>query len=654
MTDQSRSRRFAFFLLACLFAFINVSHAQDSENQTPSKDEIPNAPGLLQRQQQVADSYKRLEELLIRLADVEASTNPERASLLRRAARQSSETFVLKQLESATEAISNKQFQLAIDNQSAAQKNLAALLKLLLTEDRQERIRDEKEWIKRLKKDMERQLRRQIATRSRTERNGDLKSLEEEQEGIADKTKDILSELDESANGETDTEGKQSEGKQSEGKQSEGKQSEGKQSEGKQSEGKQSEGKQSEGKQSRVNSPRVNSPRVNSPRVNSPRVNSPRVNSPRVNSPRVNSPRVNSPRVNSPRVNSPRVNSPRVNSPRVNSPRVNSPRVNSPRVNSPRGKQSEGKQSEGKQSEGKQSEGKQSEGKQSEGKQSNQTQEQPKSPQQSAAERLRQAQQRMREAQEQLEQAKRDKAVEKQREAEQQIRKAIDDLERILRQLREEERERELARLEARFRKMAEMQAEVYENTRELSEIPPEARDRSVDIRSGNLAFEEKKIVLEADRAMLVLKEEGSSVAFPEVVDQMRSDMQSIADRLANSKIDIVTQGLEEDVLAALEEMIAALQQAQRELEEQKSKPQQPQQQRGAPGEKPLVEPIAELKLIRTLEKRIKKTTERYAKIVPENSESIPEDILELVEELSARQLRLYRVTRDIVLKKNR
>ena len=36
--------------------------------------------------------------------------------------------------------------------------------------------------------------------------------------------------------------------------------------------------------------------------------------------------------------------------------------------------------------------------------------------------------------------------------------------------------------------------------------------------------------MLEADRAILLLREEGSSVAFPEVVQQMRGDMVRVAD----------------------------------------------------------------------------------------------------------------------------
>src|SRR5690606_27213110 len=130
---------------------------------------------------------------------------------------------------------------------------------------------------------------------------------------------------------------------------------------------------------------------------------------------------------------------------------------------------------------------------------------------------------------------------EQQQQAEENLRAAIDRLEKILRQLREEEMQRELARLESRLRKMAQMQSNVLDETKRLEAIPVSQRDRQVDVKAGNLAFEEKKIIMEADRALLLLREEGSSVAFPEVVVQIRDDMQRVAERLTASRLDAVT-----------------------------------------------------------------------------------------------------------------
>ena len=71
----------------------------------------------------------------------------------------------------------------------------------------------------------------------------------------------------------------------------------------------------------------------------------------------------------------------------------------------------------------------------------------------------------MKEAEKKLEEAEREGAVEKQEEAIRELEQAKAELEEILRQLREEEIVRMLAMLEARFRKMLELQREVYDGT---------------------------------------------------------------------------------------------------------------------------------------------------------------------------------------------
>ena len=129
-----------------------------------------------------------------------------------------------------------------------------------------------------------------------------------------------------------------------------------------------------------------------------------------------------------------------------------------------------------------------------------------------------------------------------------------------------------LAMLEARFRKMLEAQIEVYEGTKRVDRVPRDQRDRDSDIEAGRLSRKEATIVVEADKALAVLHEEGSAVAFPEAVGDMRDDMEQVVVRLAQAKVGQITQGLEEDVIVALEELIAALQKAQKDLQN-KAKP---------------------------------------------------------------------------------
>ena len=143
----------------------------------------------------------------------------------------------------------------------------------------------------------------------------------------------------------------------------------------------------------------------------------------------------------------------------------------------------------------------------------------------------------MEEAQKQLEEAKRDGAAESQREALKQLEQAKAELERVLRQLREEEMERTLTMLAARFRKMLDAQTRIYEGTKRVDRVPEAERDHDQEIESARLSREESLIVREADRALVLLREEGSSVAFPETVGLMRDDMQQVTERLADVKV---------------------------------------------------------------------------------------------------------------------
>jgi hypothetical protein len=258
----------------------------------------------------------------------------------------------------------------------------------------------------------------------------------------------------------------------------------------------------------------------------------------------------------------------------------------------------------------------------------------------------------MREAQQKLEEAKRNDAIADQQKAKEELEKAKAELERILRQLREEEVERMLALLEGRFRKMLEQQLRIYEDTMRLDKSSDELRRQK---ESGELAIDERKLVIEADKALNLLLEEGSSIAFPETVSQMRDDMQQVSDRLDAAKVGAITQGIEEDIIASLEEMIEALQKAQQELEEQQQQQQPPP---GQPMDMPLVDALSELKMVRALQMRVNTRTQRYAKLLDDMEDPAGQatdtDLQEALTKLADRQERIYQITRDLVLGKNR
>jgi hypothetical protein len=261
----------------------------------------------------------------------------------------------------------------------------------------------------------------------------------------------------------------------------------------------------------------------------------------------------------------------------------------------------------------------------------------------------------MREAQRRLEEAKRKDAVEEQEKAREELEAAKAELEKILRQLREEEIERMLAMLEGRFRKMLEIQIRIYEDTIRLDRVPEDEKDVRVPIPAGKLATEERKLVVEADKALNLLLEEGSSIAFPETVSQMRDDMQQVSERLDSANVGRLTQNIEEDIIASLEEMIEALQKAQKEMEEQRQDPSQSPPMN--PQDQPLVDAIAELKMIRALQMRVNTRTNRYARLLDDiddpTGQATDQELIDALGSLAERQERIYQITRDLVLGKN-
>ena len=94
----------------------------------------------------------------------------------------------------------------------------------------------------------------------------------------------------------------------------------------------------------------------------------------------------------------------------------------------------------------------------------------------------------------------------------------------------------------------------------------------------------------------------------PEALTQVRDDMVQIENRLGQGKTEVLTQAIETDVIKELEEIIDAFKKAKQRAENQK-KP--PGPSNGEPQDPPLIEKLAELKMIRALQMRVNRRTER-------------------------------------------
>ncbi len=618
------------------------------------------------RQTQLADQYKRMEDLLFKMAEVEATSNPRRAALLKQAFNQSKERLVKLHMEKAAELLSQKRVSDALSREEEVQKELSSLLELLLTEIRPERLKDEMTRIKEYIKEVERIKRIQQGIRGRNEGGADPQRLAEEQGKAAERAGELAKQISENEEGGGKTDGEPKDGDDAEKQEGDMPEGDEKAPEGQEKSENAQPGDSTEGQ------PKAGQPQAGESSEGGKKQEGAQ-GEPGNDQKKPSSKASGEPQEEGAK-KEPGENSegqPKDGEPKEKMPQEGEPQEGEPNEGgepSQEGQQGEqGQESEKSKPSQKSQQGQpKQQGQQGQqGEQDQQQQDDQQQPQQDdgnpARKRIQAAEEKMRQAQRKLEEAKRKESVEDQRQAERELERAIAELEEILRQLREEEIERMLAMLEGRFAKMLEMQLQVYEKTRGLNnlsnEIPQDDKDRwdrEVGIPAGRLSSEERRILVEADKALLLLQEEGSSVAFPETVEQMRDDMDQVVNRLAAAKPDKLTLGIEEDIIAALQDMIEALQQAQQDMEQ---KQQQQQQQQQEPGDQPLVDQLAELKMIRALQDRVRKRTVRYAGLLDDEEDpvgqAVDDELRTAIRKLAERQQSIFRVTRDIVIGKN-
>ena len=262
--------------------------------------------------------------------------------------------------------------------------------------------------------------------------------------------------------------------------------------------------------------------------------------------------------------------------------------------------------------------------------------------------RLEAAAERMRRAEEGIEKAKRRDARQEQEKAIEELETARAELEEILRQMREQEVERLLVQLETRLRAMLRAEKAVLAAAEKIAAEPTAGRERERELEAARLGREQTAIGAEAAKALTLVRDDGSAVAIPEALEQVRDDATQAAARLGRGDVGGTTRGIVQDIVSSLEEMVAALEKAQREEQ---------QQQKGSaggrpaePGEQPLVDKLSELKMIRSLQMRVNTRTRRFAQVLGEGAEQAEEpELLDAVRRLSDRQRKIERAAHDIV-----
>lgn len=277
----------------------------------------------------------------------------------------------------------------------------------------------------------------------------------------------------------------------------------------------------------------------------------------------------------------------------------------------------------------------------------------PNDPEQSRKQ-VQDATENQRRAEEKIKNEDRKGASNQQDEAIKKLEEARKELERRLKQMREEELQRLLANLEARCARMLALQIEVYDGTKRVFgtvQTQPDAKPtRAEDLKAGELSAKEGTIVVEANKAIQLLQEEGSAVAFPIVMEDIRDQMKIVQTRLFKTDVGTFTQSIEEDIISTLKDMIAALKKAQQDMKDKQNQP--PPPPGGQPPPQKLIDMLADLKMIRTLQEQINKRTKAYAAEYP-GEQAVDPGIQKELHGLAGRQDKVHKVTKDLATGKN-
>jgi len=576
-------------LLGCFLASSSL-HAEPVGGPTPEDR-------LIAREEAVGQQFRELEKSLLRLADLLASSDPKRSTLLRKVFERARDLGLEDRLDLIVTQLKDGQLLKAGVSQALSLEELRQLLDLLESGDAQKRLINTKEEVKQYLSKLNKLISRQREVEGETESGADEKRLSDRQDSLANDTEGLSREIGSFAERLESREGSEKAGAQPPAK---AKADENDDASRDDSEPKTENSGNDKDKKSDSSGESDKKEKSGTEKSDDTQKSSAGKNS----------------------------------------------------------EEAESKPSEGDPSEGSPSSPKPSESSESPQGESGASESAPQSePQgddeasraQRTRKRLKSAEERMREARKKLDDAKRRDAGQEQQKALEELETARAELEEILRQLREEEVERLLVQLETRLRGMLRIQKAVLAATEKIASDESRLADRETQIEASRISRDQTTVANDAERALAMVRDDGSAVAIAEAIEQVRDDARQVAARLSRTDVGATTQGIQRDIVTGLQEMLSALEKAQRD--QQASEKGQSGGRPAEPGEQPLVDKLSELKMIRSLQMRVNTRTKRFSKLLADGKERAEEpELLDALDRLSQRQEKIQQATRDIVV----
>jgi hypothetical protein len=200
-----------------------------------------------------------------------------------------------------------------------------------------------------------------------------------------------------------------------------------------------------------------------------------------------------------------------------------------------------------------------------------------------------------------------------QKEALEEMKKALEELDEEIAKLERRAKAEKLAKIEDRLEKILEEQKKCTTRTRKTYENRQQGKtpyDREAGQALLELSKSEGGLAEEVAAIRQLLIKEGSTVVFPEVLGDVKQDLSDVQKRLADRDPGPLTQTTQEEIETVLEELIDSV---RKELSKG------PGRKKGGGGKgggqcnkkPPLIPPLAELRMLRLQEVRIRRSTER-------------------------------------------
>jgi hypothetical protein len=250
--------------------------------------------------------------------------------------------------------------------------------------------------------------------------------------------------------------------------------------------------------------------------------------------------------------------------------------------------------------------------------------------------------QQMQGAQQSLQQGSPQQSAPQEQHALDELRRAQNDLDEARRQMEDMQQEAALFRLETLLRTVLAEQEKINARTiaLEVRRLEAKAFSRAELVELNNLGATERELAGRLDDVKKQLEEEKADV-FGWVLDSIHKDLGEASTLLAREhRTDGYTQGVQADVTRKLKELIDSLQAEQARRRRQR----QGGGGGGGGGRQPLVPPVAELKMIRTMQRNVNRKTDVYLQRA-KTGESIPEAERLLLRRLVTEQGEIHGLT---------